>query len=119
MRRQFRAALLVAVIGLCGALAVPRPAAAADTSRVVYVGPSSRGTYRVYVRDTSGQLQPTNRVVYLRRASTGSDVQTSTHRLGTARYRGHSASGIGAGSFLIGGPVGWGIYRAVDIFRHR
>lgn len=45
------------------------------------------------------------------------DVQYSSHRLGTVRHRRHSASGLGAGSFLLGGPVGWGIYRAVDNLR--
>src|SRR5438094_10009506 len=42
-------------------------------------------------------------------------VRTTSHRIGSAHYHHQSVSGLGAGSFLLGGPVGWGIYRGVDM----
>lgn len=48
-----------------------------------------------------------------------SDIHGTGKRLGTLRQGSNSASTIGAVSFLLGGPIGWGIYRGVDHLTRR
>lgn len=68
----------------------------------------------------SGDRRPgRRRAAHAKRATHSNDVHTSGRRLGTLSHRGISASGLGAGSFLLGGPLGWGIYRGVDLLRRR
>jgi hypothetical protein len=70
-----------------------------------------------YLRTRDGQLVYVRTVP--RRSASSSDVRVSRRRLGTVRHRRVSASGLGGVSFLVGGPIGWGIYRGVDILRRR
>jgi hypothetical protein len=69
-------------------------------------------------RRASAKRVATSRPAH-RRNDQSNDIHVTRKRLGTLRHRGVSVSGLGAVSCLFAGPIGWGIYRGVDMMVRR